>query len=93
MEGEIYAIVDVIQEVLFLKKLIQEQHEKGKTEPIEIMEDNQGAIAFLNNNSTRGRSKHIDIRVFFVRDLVKTNEVRINREYCGRCFHETSDKN
>lgn len=86
MEGEIYALVDVIQEILFLNKLLQEQNGKTTLGPIEIMEDKlQDAIAFLNNNSTHGRSKHIDIRVFFVRDLVKTNVI------CKICTHRKNN--
>lgn len=70
-------ILDVIQEMLFLKKLIQEQHQIELKQPIEIMEDNQGAIAFMKNNSNKGRSKHIDIRVFFVKDLIKSKTISI----------------
>ena len=74
MEGEIYALVDATQELLFLRKLLLEVR---ITTTIKLFEDNQGAIAFIKNNSTHGRSKHIDIKVFFIRDLVKDNTIEI----------------
>jgi len=41
----------------------------GKDKPMEIMEDNQGAIALVKNPHLHERSKHIDISYHYTRDL------------------------
>ncbi len=40
-----------------------------------LMEDNQGAIHLASNPTTTQRSKHIDLRVHFVRDIVKQGKI------------------
>lgn len=43
--------------------------------------DNQAAISMSKNPSFHGRTKHIDIRVHFIRDLVSNGSVIM--KYCG----------
>ena len=40
--------------------------------PVEILEDNQGAIAMAKNPVGHKQSKHIDIRYHFIREAVQT---------------------
>ena len=39
--------------------------------------DNEGAKALADNPLTSGRSKHIDVRWHFIRDLVRNGEVTV----------------
>ena len=48
---------------------------------IVLYEDNEGAKALAENPLSSGRSKHIDVRWHFTRDLVRSGAVRI--EACG----------
>ena len=42
-----------------------------KNREIEVLEDNEGAIALANNPLSSGNSKHIDIRHHFLRSLTE----------------------
>ena len=44
---------------------------------IEILEDNEGAKAMAENPLSSGRSKHIDMRWHFLRDLVESGDAKI----------------
>jgi hypothetical protein len=67
------------QEVLFLRQLLTSFNmtPSGSTR---MLEDNSGRMALATNPMTTGKTKHIDIRYHFIRDLVKNGEVVI--EYC-----------
>ena len=45
--------------------------------PIKIFCDNRAVIFFSKNNKSGSRSKHIDIKYFWVRENIKRNEVFI----------------
>ena len=49
--------------------------------PMEILEDNQGAIAMARNPVGHKRSKHIDIRYHFIREAVQTGTISLT--YCS----------
>ena len=42
-----------------------------------IYNDNQSAHKLIENSSHHGRSKHIDIRYHFVRNLYQTNQINV----------------
>ena len=44
---------------------------------IDLFEDNQGAIALAENQISGGRTKHIDVRYHFARELVKHKVIAI----------------
>ena len=44
---------------------------------IDLFEDNQGAVAMAENPISGGRTKHIDVRYHFIRELVKHKVVAI----------------
>ena len=48
--------------------------------PVVIKEDNQGAIAIANNPIVHTRTKHIDIRYHYIREVVQKKEIEL--EYC-----------
>ena len=53
---------------------------QGQEEATEIYIDNMSAISDAKNKVSHGRSKHIDTKYHFIRDLVKRNEVQL--VYC-----------
>lgn len=77
-EAEFIALAEACQELLWLKKLLDDFGENN--EPIKIMEDNQSCIHQLENERVEKRSKHIDTKYAFTKDL-KKNKV-IDVEYC-----------
>ena len=46
-----------------------------------VMVDNQVAIAISNNLVFHGKTKHFNIKLFFVRDVQKNGAVRL--KYCN----------
>jgi hypothetical protein len=45
--------------------------------PIRVNVDNVGAIFLANNRTASDRTKHLDTRYHFVRDLIETNFVKV----------------
>ena len=45
--------------------------------PIILETDNQGAIDIVNNWSSSGRTRHIDCRLKFIRELKEANILRV----------------
>ena len=46
--------------------------------PIKVQVDNVGAISLANNSSVSERTKHVDLRAHFVRDMIKDQVIEIN---------------
>ena len=68
-EAEYYASSETAKELLFIHNLIISM-EKNLELPIIMNVDNTGAIYLANNFTTGPRTKHIDIRAHFVRELI-----------------------
>ena len=78
-EAEVSALVLCVQEVNWLRGLLQELGDEEVGEyPSVIFEDNQAACAMVENpNKLHTRTKHIAIRKHWVADQVVGGEVRI----------------
>ena len=46
-------------------------------QPTIMYEDNKGCISLANNSMTTGKTKHIDIRLHFLRDLVQNGSIEV----------------
>ena len=78
-EAEYMALTAAIQEVIFLRQLLDSMGVK-QSEPTMIFEDNQACIALSKNSLVNTRSKHIDIKYHFNREKVESGEVVL--KYC-----------
>jgi hypothetical protein len=79
-EAELVGVDDVMPQVLWTRYFLEAQ---GYTVRDSIIyQDNQSSILLEKNGkrSSSKRTRHINIRYFFVTDRVKANEVSI--EYC-----------
>jgi hypothetical protein len=75
-EAEYQALSECAQEAMFTRNLISEI--TGKHQPPAIIyEDNLGAIFLSKNSQVSARTKHIDVRHHFIRDLIKENKLNI----------------
>jgi hypothetical protein len=63
------------QEVKFVTMLLDEIVEETRLPSI-IREDNTGALFLVNNPQVGQRTKHIDTRYHFVRDMIQRGEVQ-----------------
>ena len=75
-EAEYVAASMAAQEELYLRAMLKGF---GATQegPTEIWEDNQACIQISENPVNRKVTRHIDVRHYFVRDLVKDNVVKL----------------
>ena len=67
------------QEAIWLQQLTSDLMNKSSQEMI-IYEDNQSTI-LAKIQQIHGRTKHIDIKYHFVRDLVEAGRIKV--EYCA----------
>ena len=75
-EAEYFAMSECAKELIFTKNVLESMGIKIKL-PIEIKVDNTGAIYLSNNYTTGQRTKHIDVRVHFVRQYIEDGIFKI----------------
>jgi hypothetical protein len=78
-EAEYYAACDAAKEALWLDHLLHELNLHSDKRPL-LHQDNQGAIFIESNHCLQQRTKHIDIKYHFIKDLVKEGKIKI--KYC-----------
>ena len=79
-EAEYIALSAAAQEAVWLQKLTSDLLNESVRE-ISILEDNQSAICLAKNPQVHGRTKHIDIKYHFIRDMVDTGRIKLT--YCA----------
>lgn len=76
MEAEFIACSAAVQEAVWLKRFLQSLGiTKDSFSFVKIQCDNQAAIAFVKDPKYHGRTKHIDIKNNFIRDIVARKDV------------------
>ncbi len=73
-EAEYIAASSASQEALYIRQLLKDLKYE-QTDPTPLFIDNQGAITLSNNQMTNKRTKHIDVRYHFIRDIVEKKEI------------------
>jgi len=78
-EAEYIALALAVQEGIWIKNLLSEilNEDQHGMDQLLIFEDNQSCMKMTKNPVNHGRTKHIDIRYHFLRDLVKKGQVKI----------------
>ena len=74
-EAEIMAASEAAKEAVFLDRLCSELGFKGDKEPIRLHCDNKAAIDSSYNPENHSRTKHIDRRHYFIRELVEDGKI------------------
>lgn len=78
-EAEYIALSEACQEGIWLMQLMKDFHVTDLSQMI-IFEDNQSCIKLVKTERVGARSKHIDTKHHFIRDLM--NDGRFVLEYC-----------
>lgn len=74
MEAEFVALDMAVTEANYLANIMNEfKHSNFSNTVPKVLCDNQAAISFSDNVIVNNRTKHIDIRYYYVRDLHKKN--------------------
>lgn len=76
MEAELIALTNAAKQGMWLKKICDDLNIPYPI--IDIYEDNQSTIKFVNGSEFSSRSKHIDVRYYFVRDLIERGEAKVS---------------
>ena len=74
-EAEYQALSECVQEAMFTQSLIQEL--TGECNTAIIYEDNIGAIFLVKNQQVSARTKHIDVRHHYMRDLHESKHIEV----------------
>lgn len=75
-EAEYVALSEACRELLWLLKLMKDFGEQV-AQPIIMREDNQSCIAMLHSEGGSRRTKHIDTRHNFVREMVINGQIDV----------------
>ena len=75
-EAEYIAATDAACEAIWLRRLLSDLQQKIE-EPIVICYDNMSTIAMTKNPVFHARTKHIELRHQFIRDLVGEGEIQL----------------
>ena len=76
-EVEYVAVSEVVKEIKFLYQVLRSMEIKVPL-PIKVQVDNDGAIWLANNSSMSEKTKPVDLRANFVRDMIKDQVIEIN---------------
>ena len=76
-EAEYVAVSEVVKEIKFLYQMLRSMEIKVPL-PIKVHVDNVGEIWLANNSSVSERTKHVDLRAHFVREMIKDQVIEIN---------------
>eukprot|EP00977_Amphora_coffeiformis_P021675 scaffold9710_cov97-Amphora_coffeaeformis.AAC.1 len=66
--------------MMYIKQIVEFLDPEWIKYPMKMHVDNSGAIC-LTNNEAGGRTKHVDVRYHFVRDLVSGEEPLLKIDY------------
>ena len=70
-EAEYVAMAQGAKTVLFTKTVLDFLQPELASEAIDLFEDNQGATAVAENPISGRRTKHVDVRYHFIREMVE----------------------
>lgn len=76
MKAEYVALAHSAKEALWLRRILNELKIECKNIPMCV--DNQSAIKFATNSEFHKRSKHIDVKYHFVRDLIENKSIEVS---------------
>lgn len=75
-EAELYAEAAAIQEVLWLRGLLAELGLHVRTGSL-VYGDNQSTLALSKNGVKSERTKHVDVKYFFITETVESGQVKL----------------
>jgi hypothetical protein len=84
-ESEFVALNETCQEMIWLKRVANDL-DIFTSGPVNIYTDSQSVISMIRNQNFSNRTKHIDTKYFFVKDLVAAGEINL-------VYKKTEDNN
>lgn len=81
-EAEFMAICDGAKESIWLRQLLRDIGFE-QTDAVKLLVDNLSAIRLVQNPEMHHRTKHIDVRLFFVREVYEDNVIDLEHVSSG----------
>ena len=69
------AASEAAKEAVYLDRLLSELELKPNSSPVQLSLDNKAAIDSSYNPENHSRTKHIERRHYFIRELVEANQI------------------
>ena len=91
-EAELIQVCECAQDILYVWRLMTEM-ELSIELPMILETDNEGVTDIVNNWSSTGRTRHIDVRYKFLRELKEANIIRVVWCPAGQNEADTFTKN
>ena len=76
-EAKYVALCNVSKEALFTRAVLVFLQPDLTGIRVDVFGENEGAKAIANNPSSASRSKHIDVKLHFIRGLLRAGEIRV----------------
>ncbi|CAB1106840.1 unnamed protein product [Ectocarpus sp. CCAP 1310/34] len=76
-EAEYIAAGEGVKDALFVRAVLSIVAPETRGSSIQVLEDNQGAIALVQNPLSSGRTNQIDVRFHFIRGLLRSGGVSV----------------
>ena len=91
-EAEYVCMAECEKEAMFVRYVLGFLKPEKELPPVVLREDNKGATYLAQNPLSSGRTKHIDVRYHFVRDLAKKGVVEIRHVSSAQQHADTLTK-
>ena len=88
---EYVALYESVSEIIFVKELLKTFNIK-LTKPIDIYEDNSGAINIAKYGNFTKNFKHIEVHYDYVHEYIKENLINISKVYSDDNFADIFTK-
>ena len=75
-EAEVIALVMCVQEMLYIAKVLESMDLKVE-KPMKVFSDNKGAVDLANGWSVAGNTKHMEVRIMFLRELKESGALQV----------------
>ena len=79
-EAEFIATIEACKELLWMKKLLNELGLPQENHKL-FCDSQNSAIHLSKNFSFHSRSKHVDVRYHWIRDVLDTNQLQLEKIY------------
>ena len=77
MEAEFVACLAAVQEAVWLRRFFMNLGIQSSNNVVTVYCDNQAAIAFTKDPKFHSRTKHIDTRYNYIRDIITKREISV----------------
>ncbi len=78
METKCIACSTVVKEAVWLRIFLQHLDVVTQIdEPVEMLSDSMAALEYLKDPKYHGRTKHIDIRFYYIQEMTRPDEVTL----------------